>query len=569
MMQNRINRKEYLLNSTMSPAYILFLIMVTACVLSPALFFGFDVCDTGFYAVFYDRFFSDPDSVSYNFMYWLSGLIGASISAISSGSIFALRVAGLIADILSVLCVCKLFSRFEDSRLSLTLAALTICTGVLFSPLTFYNDILTALLATLSLTLLLQGSPRCILIAGLVAGLNTFSRFPNILDYLFILLLPFINRYKSPNPKKFSFRGGWLWSEGWFAGILAGVLLALSAGHLELLIQSIRELFVIGSTSASESSHGVAALVFAQINSWAGIIYVAFKLALPAFGASEIWKWKRSVRQVNVVVTVIAILFIVMVIVRSDMVTSLAAVSLVGCVSILVIRGDNDLKPIAAAGLLMMFILPLGSDNGIYNAGTIVLWIAAPVSYLFITRTFGKFSTVATTFVLMGVAFITVARGGFYFDDTPLCEMSSSIDAEKSGMIFTSSERARRVNAIVNTVATKVSPGDTLMVYGSAPMINHLTSTRPAIGCSWPELLSASQLRNKLNYTTPIPHIMILKFKTIGSEWGAPSEAFMNGHGEGVNIFHNESKSKALLKYLAENNYKIEAETPDFVLYSK
>ena len=40
------------------------------------IFQGLNFTDSGFAAVFYQRIFSDPSSVQYNFTYWLTGIIG-------------------------------------------------------------------------------------------------------------------------------------------------------------------------------------------------------------------------------------------------------------------------------------------------------------------------------------------------------------------------------------------------------------------------------------------------------------------------------------------------------------
>ena len=44
------------------------------------IFQGIDFLDEGFTATFYQQFFNDPSSVEYNFMFWLSGLIGGTFT---------------------------------------------------------------------------------------------------------------------------------------------------------------------------------------------------------------------------------------------------------------------------------------------------------------------------------------------------------------------------------------------------------------------------------------------------------------------------------------------------------
>lgn len=42
------------------------------------IFQGLDLSDEGFYATFYQQIFNDPQSVAFNFMYWLTGILGGA-----------------------------------------------------------------------------------------------------------------------------------------------------------------------------------------------------------------------------------------------------------------------------------------------------------------------------------------------------------------------------------------------------------------------------------------------------------------------------------------------------------
>lgn len=57
--------------------FLLALALICVVLQVPLVFWGAELCDAGFYLTFYQNFFDAPESVSYNFMYWLSGLIGA------------------------------------------------------------------------------------------------------------------------------------------------------------------------------------------------------------------------------------------------------------------------------------------------------------------------------------------------------------------------------------------------------------------------------------------------------------------------------------------------------------
>lgn len=49
---------------------------MAAIIQAPLLFYGVDLADTGFYMSFYEWIFKDPACVEYNFMYYLTGIVG-------------------------------------------------------------------------------------------------------------------------------------------------------------------------------------------------------------------------------------------------------------------------------------------------------------------------------------------------------------------------------------------------------------------------------------------------------------------------------------------------------------
>lgn len=182
----------------MSDKKYLIMLMAAGVILQlPPLFGGFELCDSGFYLTFYDNIFSAPDTVEYNFMYYLSGIAGGLLLELFPDSIFALRVASLLCNLVCIYCMWSMSRSCTGYKVPLAVAVSIILAGSWFTPLTFYYDTLTALLLCLSMLLLWRGMMRkegsfCILAAGFLTGLNLFSRVTNVLDFSFILLIPVI-----------------------------------------------------------------------------------------------------------------------------------------------------------------------------------------------------------------------------------------------------------------------------------------------------------------------------------------------------------------------------------------
>lgn len=544
------------------------LLVITGLLLTPALFFGFELCDSGFYATFYDQIFHRPESVSYNFMYYLSGIAGGAVSEISGGSLLALRAAGLALCVASAYFATTMWAQ-RPGIFGPGAAFIVICVGIWQTPLSLYNDNMTAAMACASLALIsaalrtgCKKKRRLLLIfAGSVAGLNTWTRLPNILEFFFLLLIPLSGKCKRGCLKDMG-----VWTAGWTAGLLSGLCLAASLGHLESIRVAITDIVSSASASSAESTHSISSLIAVQIDTWFRIIKLMIKVSATGGIAWYVSRLsdKRWLKTGIWIILGVPCLFWLA---QADIVTSVAAVSLFGCLGAIYKSQEPWIRIMAWAGILMMIIMPMGSDGGIYNAGTVTFWIAAPPAFEFIRLYCGKPISAAICLILVIAGAFTACRGLFYFDSTPVENMRAEVKNPRARGIFTSADRAARINSMLDELELRISPDDTLMVYGSAPMINHLTSTVPAIGCSWPELLTQERLEQKL-HTSPAPrHILLMRFNSLGGKWSEPTEDYVLGRGEGSGRFHNERKSAVILDFIKSRGYTAEVAKPDFVLY--
>lgn len=437
------------------------LLLIAGVLLTPALFFGFELCDSGFYATFYDQIFERPESVSYNFMYYLSGIAGGIISMISGGSLLAIRIAGLLVCLGAVYFITTM-SRDRESIFGLVAGTIVVCVGIWQSPLSLYNDNITATIicatfALLAAALRSSNHLRCIWLiaaAGAAAGLNTWTRIPNILDFLFILLIPLSGKRGKECWKYIG-----IWTIGWTIGILIGIGIAAVLGHLGSLRKMFADLFASASASSDESTHSIASLVGVLIDTWFGIIKLMIKVSATggiAWYISRLTNNKWIKAGVWIIMGIPCLIWLA----QSDIVTSVAAISLFGCLGVISTSKNRDLRIMAWSGLLMMAIMPMGSDGGIYNAGTITLWLGAPPAFEFLRKTCGKAVTaiICATLVISGT--ISVFQGGFYFDSTPVPAMTGEVKSPLATGLFTSEIRAKRINTILRELEGNISHGE-------------------------------------------------------------------------------------------------------------
>lgn len=557
--------------------YMLLLAVICILLQLPPLFFGFELCDAGFYATFYDAFSDAPESVSYNYMYYLSGAIGNIFHSIFP-NLTGLRVAGLLVNTLSALCVASLFRRGGD-RWAMLLAALLIIAGTWESPLTLSYDQLTTLFTCACLLMLVKGTlsenphhARILtLFAGITAGLNTFVRIPNVLGILYILIIPCalaLSKRRQDPRLYLAYTGGWL------AGIAAVILLMSATGDLSIFMQNLRDLREIASQSGDEASHGLGRLISAQIEAYAGI----FRIQLRFIGLLFLWQVTANRvknRATRIALTILWAVAAIDMLLTTRFLTAAAALLLMGCAGS-ILRAHRQMAIAATAGLAMALIFPLGSDGAIYNNGSSVLWIAAVPAITFYTRYFaahmntGKLIARLTTGVAVTLLAVSMmwntARAGFYFDDTPVNRATARIETPRAGAVHTSPERAEVYNRTINLISAECPPGEKIMIYGSGPMLHYLTGTLPATGCSWPEQYSAAALDKALQRSRPAA-IVVLRYPTLGNHLEAPSEEFTRGEGKYSNVWHNGNKYRVLERYLKREGYRAEVSDSLLTIY--
>lgn len=519
----------------------------------PLLFIGIDLADTGFYMTFYDQIFKAPGSVEYNFMYYLTGIVGGVWHAVWPG-IFSLRVLGMLVNLWTVWVLTRMIPDWRPVMLSVAI----ILFGLYISPLTFNYDTLTSALTVTGLCFLLRTGDRgwkWPLFAGIVMGVNVFSRISNIAGLGYILYY-FIGAIWQGRRR---LNGAFWYLVGWLSGVGMVILLIVCLGHLDIFVSNIRELFLIAGSSGGEASHGLGNLIAAQIMAWYRVL--KFTCVTGVLLMAFLWIRKICILRVLRIVTMFVIVIVgLYVIYRSSPVTVAAGISLVGCVAAFANSRNHYLWDVAICGLLMMFIMPLGSDGGIYNNGTLMAWLSltAAMAYFvggknikvsWLVPGFGVSAVLTCAFCLIMMAH--VARNGVYFDDSCIGDKLVKISGQTA---YTSEQRGRLVDSLVLDLNRYVQPGDTLMVYGSGATLNYLTQTRPWLGCSWPEQFMASSLRHRLDTAKGRPVIAILKFNTIGSYFGNPSMDYAKGGDE--NIYHNRIKSGVVYDFLENNDYR-------------
>lgn len=501
------------------------------------IFWGFEILDSGFHLTAYDNVFDAPDSVSYNFMYYLTNVIGGVIMKLFPGiGVVGFRIVGALFVDFSILLI-FLSLRNEIPVIHLLIGGLLVVISYIQIPYSFNNGICSCFFYVCALLALYKGIVNekilLILLSGVIVGVNIFSRIPNVLAVGLVLITLF-HCYIEKGRLSSDWRSALFFILGILIGISLIVLMIAFLGHQQAFMEALNILFQKGTSSSD--THSVVLLIWVQI-------YFYLNAVIPAaliFSILYISKLieERSLWKVLFVGLASFTLFYHVYLNMGN--EPLWALCIVGCLLVICKRGQLTL--LASLAMFMLIVEIMGSNSG-YNHSSLPALLAAPVaSYKIINRKC-LYYIVVVCFAL----FVKVIKQGNYLDFGPLNMKGFPIcGVEECSLIKTTEERAEVINVSLSVLKQYVHPKDTLLVFGSAPMLNYLTHTRPAGGMCWP----CGGLFVKPFETAP--KILIHKF----DDFTEPT----------IQTFGIPTANQMINTYMQEHQYQVVWENPYFIL---
>lgn len=534
--------------------------LVVAAYLTVGAVFGLDVCDSGFYMTFYARIFDAPGTVEYNFMYYLSGLVGGTLLHFFPGmGLLGMRLAGIVVVVGSMwLAFLYLRTLFRPSGVILALVVTAF--SYILIPVTLCNDLLAIMLWVAAAVLLCQGLMRSnawlVALSGLVMGVNIFTRVPDVLALGLVVLLPAVHGGRHRGRLMLAGLGGAVAGVGIMAALMWGL------GHLGIFLDNMTDLHALATGQKGASTHSAAFLLMSQLGFFKTELWVGVKYGLVAWLYIKVGDW-IELRPLRWLLRLTCIVLVVWLTLRINIVRPVWILAVAGCIYVIVM-GNPQQRMAAWAGLYTALVFPVGSDGYAYNSGTLVTLLALPVAASLWIDNHGR--DLLAVFAL--VCAFKLVSGDVYFDQGPVWEKTATVHNPRVAGIYTTPARAAVVDSMLRGIEPWVSAGDTLMVYGSMPLVNYMTDTRPYMGCSWPELLSAGLLRSKLDKAAaagPLPAVLRQRFNTIGQHWGRPAPDL--DHYNVRSPFLDDAKLAVLNAFLRRHHYRIAYSDPHFVLY--
>jgi hypothetical protein len=345
-------------------------------------------------------------------------------------------------------------------------------------------------------------------------------------------------------------------------GAAAVIATMMALGHWDHFRQNMTELFGVATGSSGEASHNAGGLVMAMLGFYKQCLIVGIKAygLLWAFWAIRRYVSDFLLRPLAWLVVAAMVIFFMWH--QSHIMHPLWVMCVAGLAC--VIYREEDRAVAAWLGLFMLLVFPLGSD-GATNNGGIIAWMAAPVAALLWQRR----ENVIFPLAFIAVGLMQTLAVGAYFDGGHLWHKTATINDNCAAFIHTTPERAQVINETLAGLQPYVHEGDTLLCYGSIPMMNHLTRTVPAIGCSWPELLSADALTARLAALEgERPLILRQKFNNLGPYWSEATDDYLTAYSIVDDKFLQQEKMDALNHWMTTAGYSIVWRNQWFALYS-
>ena len=531
------------------------------------IFQGLDFTESGFDADFYSRIFSDPSSVQYNFIYWLTGIFGGIWLKLFPGmGLIGLRIAGILFTTCTFWITYDLLKKYLHTgplRISFFLIILFLTTTV--KELNFYD--LTAFFFICTVWFLFSGltreKPFLIFIAGIFISLNTFSHLSNILGFSLLLAI-FFYGYLNRNPTRQVLVQTLLCLTGFIFMSLV-LLVIMGAIHHDGIFLNSLKMNARGLLNLKNPGNFLSFLkrYFFQFGQ---ALAIAIVTIVVLWSCSAAWRriktdLPRSISFLPTLKYVLLILLGLFCILHTIadpgfgvyLFLFYAGISLITGFLIITGRQPKNLRILAAIGCLMLLGIPAASPMILISAGKYAVWIIVPITVDFLLNIRALSSRVVVSenvrhsyeqvidvghmaglrqiIVYLTLFFILCVTYFYpYQDNADRLKLKYPVNNSHAQGIYTTEKRARVVNELLTQSALYVKPNDYVLAVDEIPMYYYLTGTRPYMHNSWVGLYDDDVFRDELyksaRETGIYPVVIIQKGSTIGTNW--PENASRN-----------------------------------------
>jgi len=538
-------------------------VLVGAALCWPWLFIwqGLDFTDQGYLLTGYRCFFKFPRATEDAASTWLSTFIGAVWDSLfGKWGVVSIRALWALCLSLGLLLAFRLVRSATSERA----AALSVLAASVFlsdrrETWFSYNTSTSLMLVATAASLthgIISRRRGPLLTAGALIGALPFARLPNVLA-AGLVVAPCLAALVDKERRAGLVRELGLMLAGIAGGFFGTLGLVHVLGHGKILVSGVRALF---APSASQSGYGMQSLLANFITD--ELTALAWGLGVCLAGAGLVQVFRRVPALVSWPLVIVLGALAAYGLAGTDelwrFVVPGTGYWLLGAVALGFGRPSFEQRALAFTALAILLIAPLGSNNGIKNAH-MGLWLALPLllSLLFslnsklLADQGGKLAIICCL-ALVGEGLHRAAT--YTYRDSTRSMLTASVAHPQLRGQFTSPARARSVAEVLQELSKRVAPGDYLLAYEGAPLLQYLTRTRPYLDHPWLMGAVSSEEVAELAATAPrrtgcLPVAVVTRKSTRGFDW--PSVA--------RNLEQREpqrSTRRALGAFLRRHRYK-------------
>ncbi len=231
------------------------------------IFQGLDLSDEGFLSTFYSHIYNNPSSVSYCFMFWLTGIIGGAWAKLFSPlGLLGMRFCGALVNTLTAILTFNLLKKYLNPaylKLGLFLVVLSLNNDIKILNYNTLSSLFFLIIISLLFTGLLNKQWGKILFSGFFVGLNIFIRTPNLLALGLVLGIFYYN-YLTVQPRIILLKQIFSFLSGFLAAICFVFFVMHLMGHLPIFLGSMKLLYTLGKGAKNpeiQSGYGFVRLL--------------------------------------------------------------------------------------------------------------------------------------------------------------------------------------------------------------------------------------------------------------------------------------------------------------------
>jgi hypothetical protein len=530
---------------------------------------GLDFTDMGFWLTGYQQFYTHPDTILATC--WLSSFIGHWTGITLGQGVLAYKLGYLVVITTSAIITYRLLaSQLGHSRMLASMVLLTVFfTRGYAGNWIGYNE-LTALFylagAAFLFFSLIGNLKLLVVLAGAVLGANVFVRLPNLLGITLVSAI-----WLHGWAYQWSIRNILVWTILFFGGFTLGITLISGLivlhGHQDIYFQGIQALFDLAVDS--ESHHSGSGLLKVFIKDHIKAFSEAFLILLIG-GLLANWASKQKKLFTSTIILISAIILFYIFYIQDNWRWSITGLCYVVLLSIVFLKAkkDNPIVLLAFVAGMILLVTPLGSNRGITNS-VFGMWLALPLTLTWLWRTPGftfscwlktnsnglesngmislsarGFRVLTTTIILSVLISSLVGAWRYtYKDSKNRFTMSHSIANALLFGTYTTTDRAKVTQELLDAMPHFIKPGDEVLAYNAIPTLHYLSKTHPWLGIPWPDFIDSKKLTSLIKQKEltdgKLPCIIRAKGSTYTNSWpidAQPLATFLH-QGESRRVF--------------------------------